>query len=104
MDRTAAFLILTLITIISLLAFLALFSRSPIFSSFTIALGYSLYLFVANEKAGVHNAQEFENRFWTVMSLMFSSVAMFAAGEFRSVSVSARLDAKLLAIHCYIHF
>lgn len=33
-----------------LLIFLALFARSPIFSSLITALLYTLYLFVANEK------------------------------------------------------
>ena len=30
------------------------------------------------DRAGVHNAQEFENRFWTVFALMLSTTALFA--------------------------
>ena len=78
MDRTAALLIFTLLSITSLLLSLALLASAPIFSALTLLLLYTLYLFLANEKAGVHNAQEFENRFWTVLALAFSSVTAFA--------------------------
>ena len=33
---------------------------------------------MANEKAGVHNAQEFENRFWTVFAFAFGTTIFFA--------------------------
>mmetsp|Transcript_25958 Transcript_25958/g.54032 ORF Transcript_25958/g.54032 Transcript_25958/m.54032 type:complete len:1266 (-) Transcript_25958:28-3825(-) len=79
MDRFAALLLMLTLSLTLLLIFLALFARSPIFSSLITALLYTLYLFVANEKAGVHNAQEFENRFWTVFALMVSTTALFAA-------------------------
>jgi len=78
MDRVAAMAIMFFMSLLTLLLFLALFARSPIFSSLSLALLYTLYLFLANEKAGVHNAQEFENRFWTVFALMAGSTAMFA--------------------------
>ena len=87
MDRTAAFLILTLISLATLLLALALLASSPIFSFLTLLLLYSLYLFLANEKAGVHNAQEFENRFWTVLALAFSSVVAFAKDSPLAVGV-----------------
>jgi len=62
----------------TILFFLALFARSPIFAALITALLYTLYLFLANEKLSVHNAQEFENRFWTVFALMFSTALFFA--------------------------
>jgi hypothetical protein len=105
MDRVAAMGLMLVMSLLSLLLFLALFAVAPIFCSLSLALGYTLYLFLANEKAGVHNAQEFENRFWvrsitrppppsppptnlppltslthptqTVFALMVASIAMF---------------------------
>mmetsp|Transcript_12889 Transcript_12889/g.23588 ORF Transcript_12889/g.23588 Transcript_12889/m.23588 type:complete len:1284 (-) Transcript_12889:1583-5434(-) len=78
MDRTIVMMLMLLASLITILLFLAFFARAPIFSSLVCALLYTLYLFVANEKAGVHNAQEFENRFWTVFALMFSTAVLFA--------------------------
>ena len=64
MERFLALTIMFVMSLSSILVALAVFARSPIFCTLTLALMYTLYLFLANEKAGVHNAQEFENRFW----------------------------------------
>jgi len=60
------------------LLFLAIFAVAPIFCSCIISLIYTLYLFIANEASGIHHAQEFENRFWTVLAVMFSTALFFA--------------------------
>jgi len=78
MDRGAAMLILLGVLVGMSLAFLALFAMAPIFCSCIISLLYTLYLFIANETAGIHHAQEFENRFWTVLAVMFSTALFFA--------------------------
>ena len=78
MDRFLAMMIFWGMCFMSLILLLAMFSRAPIFSTLIVALLYTLYLFLANEKAGVHNAQEFENRFWTVFALMVGTTVLFA--------------------------
>jgi hypothetical protein len=57
---------------------LALFAYAPILCSCVLSLLYTLYLFVAYEEHGVHHAQEFENRFWTIFALLFSTAMFFA--------------------------
>lgn len=57
---------------------LAFFSFAPIFCSCVVSLLYTLYLFIANEGAGVHHAQEFENRFWTIFAILLSTALFFA--------------------------
>jgi hypothetical protein len=37
-----------------------------------------MYLFMAYEESGVHHAQEFENRFWTIFALLLSTALVFA--------------------------
>eukprot|EP00536_Pseudo-nitzschia_multiseries_P010728 jgi/Psemu1/297650/fgenesh1_pm.337_\ len=58
MDRVVAMLILLAICLLSLV--------------------YTLYLFVAYEEHGVHHAQEYENRFWTIFAMLFSTALFFA--------------------------
>jgi len=60
------------------LIILALFAMAPIWCSCLLTLIYTLYLFVANEEHGVHHAQEYENRFWTIFALLFSTALFFA--------------------------
>jgi hypothetical protein len=60
------------------LILLALFAVAPIFCSCLVSLLYSLYLFMAYEESGVHHAQEFENRFWTIFALLLSTALLFA--------------------------
>lgn len=60
------------------LMLLALFAVAPIFCSCLVSLLYTLYLFFTNEESGVHHAQEFENRFWTIFALLFSTALFFA--------------------------
>ena len=57
---------------------LALFAVAPIVCSCLLSLVYTLYLFMAYEESGVHHAQEFENRFWTIFALLFSTALFFA--------------------------
>jgi len=61
-----------------ILLLLALFAAAPILCSIFASLLYTLYLFLAHETAGVHHAQEFENRFWTVFTLLSSTALFFA--------------------------
>jgi len=61
-----------------LLLFLALFAKAPIFSSSVGSLLYTLFYFITNESHEVHNAQEFENRFWTILAVLFSTAVIFA--------------------------
>lgn len=58
--------------------FLAFFAFAPVFCSCILSLLYTLYLFVANEEHGVHHSQEFENRFWTIFAVLFSTALFFA--------------------------
>ena len=57
---------------------MAFFNFAPIFCSCLVSLLYSLYLFISNEEHGIHHAQEFENRFWTIFAFLFSSALFFA--------------------------
>lgn len=60
------------------LLLLALFAVAPIICSCLLSLIYTLYLFIAYEESGVHHAQEYENRFWTIFALLFSTALIFA--------------------------
>lgn len=51
---------------------------APICCSCLLSLIYTLYLFMAYEEHGVHHHQEYENRFWTVFALLFSTALFFA--------------------------
>lgn len=57
---------------------MALFAVAPLFCSCLLSLVYGLYLFMAYEESGVHFAQEYENRFWTIFALLFSTALFFA--------------------------
>jgi hypothetical protein len=57
---------------------LALFAVAPVVCSCLLSLVYTLYLFMAYEESGVHHAQEYENRFWTIFALLFSTALFFA--------------------------
>lgn len=61
-----------------MLMVLALFAVAPIVCSCLLSLVYTLYLFMAYEESGVHHAQEYENRFWTIFALLFSTALFFA--------------------------
>lgn len=71
-------LILLGVLVSTVLMILALFAVAPVFCSCLVSLLYTLYLFLANEEHGVHHAQEFENRFWTIFALLFSTALFFA--------------------------
>jgi len=70
-------LLLGVIVLFTLL-FLALFAVAPIFWSCVASLLYTLTIFLFNERHHVHNAQEFENRFWTLFAVLFSTALFFA--------------------------
>lgn len=78
MDRFAAMLILLGCLVSTVLIVLALFAVAPIVCSCLLSLFYSLYLFMAYEESGVHHAQEFENRFWTIFAGLLSTALIFA--------------------------
>ena len=63
---------------ILLLLFLAFFAMAPIFCSSVGSLLYTLFFFLFNEAHEVHNAQEFENRFWTIFAVLLSTAIIFA--------------------------
>jgi len=78
MDRVLAMLMLLALLVAFVLIFLALFAMAPICCSCLLSLVYTLYLFMAYEEHGVHHAQEYENRFWTIFALLFSTALFFA--------------------------
>lgn len=78
MDRSLAMLLLLGSLFSLILLAMALFAMAPIFFSCAVSLLYTLSYFLLNEKHGVHNAQEFENRFWTIFAVLLSTAAFFA--------------------------
>ena len=78
MDRFAAMLILLGCLVSTVLVVLSLFAVAPVVCSCLLSLFYSLYLFMAYEESGVHHAQEFENRFWTIFAGLLSTALIFA--------------------------
>lgn len=78
MDRFLAMIMLLTALCSLLLCVLALFAVAPVICSCLLSLMYSLYLFMAYEESGVHHAQEFENRFWTIFGLLLSTALFFA--------------------------
>lgn len=78
MDRSLAMLLLLGLLVLLTLLFLALFAVAPIFWSCMASLLYTLSVFLFNERHHVHNAQEFENRFWTIFAVLFSTALFFA--------------------------
>lgn len=77
MDRVAAMILLLGLMVVTVLFLLALFSVAPIFCSCLAALLYILYYFLANEASGIHHAQEFENRFWTLIAMLLTAAIIF---------------------------
>lgn len=55
-----------------------MFAMAPIVCTCILSLVYTLYLFMAYEESEIHHAQEYENRFWTIFALMFSTALFFA--------------------------
>lgn len=78
MDRFVAMLVLLGCLVSTVLFFMSLFAVAPIICSCLLSLLYSLYLFIAYEESGVHHAQEFENRFWTVFACLLAAALFFA--------------------------
>ncbi|CAB9504963.1 expressed unknown protein [Seminavis robusta] len=78
MDRILAMVLLLFLVLVVLLMFGAFFAVAPVICTCLISLLYSLYLFMAYEQSGVHQAQEYENRFWTIFGLLLSTALFFA--------------------------
>ncbi|KAG7361269.1 TRAPP trafficking subunit Trs65-domain containing protein [Nitzschia inconspicua] len=78
MDRFFAMLILLGVLVSLVLMILALFAVAPIVCTCLLSLVYTLYLFMAYEESSFHHAQEYENRFWTIFALLFSTAIFFA--------------------------
>jgi hypothetical protein len=79
MDRFAAMVILLGMLVTMVLILVSLFAVAPIVCSCIASLLYSLYLFIAYEESGVHHAQEFENRFWTMFAILLATALFFAS-------------------------
>jgi len=77
MDRVAAMLFLLAVIVTTAVLSLAFFSICPLFSTCITALLYVLFYFLANESSGVHHAQEFENRFWTIWSALLAVAIIY---------------------------
>ena len=60
------------------LCLLAFFAVAPILCTCLLSLVYTLYLFIAYEESGVHHAQEYENRFKTILVMLASTAILFA--------------------------
>lgn len=100
MDRSAAMLLLFMTFFGLLILILAMFAVAPIFTSLTLALFYALYHFVRDEKSGIHNAQEHENRFWTIFWLIASTVVCFAKDSPFAVGIWSPSLGFLIVLGC----
>lgn len=78
MDRVLAMLLLLAVLLVISLFILAFFNYAPILCSCLLTLVYTLFLFIAYEESGVHYAQEYENRFWTIFVMLASTALFFA--------------------------
>lgn len=83
MGRVAAMLLLLGAIVVVLLVTLALFSVAPMFCCCFAALLYILACFIINEAGGMHHAQEFENRFWTVFAVLMATAIIFVRDSVR---------------------
>lgn len=80
MDKTIRHSLLVALLIGGLLAglfLLALFARHPIFGASLMLMIYVVGCYISAENHNVHRAQEFENRFWTACSFVFSTCVFF---------------------------
>jgi hypothetical protein len=80
MDQSSRYVVLVIL-LLSVLSFLlgtlALFAYYPIFGTALIVLISSGWWYVMTEHSVLHDAQEFENRFWTLVGFVFSSCVVF---------------------------
>ncbi len=64
--------------LIAVLVMLSLWALYPIFGTTLISLMYLAWWYVRTEETNyLHHAQEFENRFWTLLAFVFSSCVVF---------------------------
>ncbi len=78
MPREAWLLLGVLMTLLAVLVMLTVWAVYPVFGTTLITLLYLAWWYVSTEKTGyVHHAHEFENRFVTLLSFVFSSCVVF---------------------------
>ena len=82
-DLTAGplFVLVVLCTsIIWMFLMIALVFRAPILGTCICSLGYVVYLYLTTDgQWRWHDAQEFENRFWTIMAVFFATSVLYAS-------------------------
>ncbi|CAK4655188.1 unnamed protein product [Aphanomyces euteiches] len=57
--------------------FLAFFALAPVLCASCVGILYVIGLYLSTESNAWHHAQEFENRFWTVMAFLFSTALFY---------------------------
>jgi len=63
-----------LVTMLLVLMFLAFFAHAPVLCASFVGIFYIVGLYLSTESRWRwHDAQEFENRFWTVTAFLFST-------------------------------
>ncbi|KAG5182472.1 hypothetical protein JKP88DRAFT_263274 [Tribonema minus] len=80
MDKTSRQMLLVALLVgalLLLLALLALFSFYPVFGMTLMTSCYVVWCYLFTENHLVHRAQEFENRFWTVLGFVSSTCVLF---------------------------
>ena len=78
-EQRAALLVLAIVVGLALvLAGVYMAAVAPILGSSVLGLMYMVYLFLTTEHWGWHNAQEYENRFWSLCAFMLTAAFMFA--------------------------
>ncbi|KDO35265.1 hypothetical protein SPRG_00111 [Saprolegnia parasitica CBS 223.65] len=70
--------LMLLLTMFWAFVFLAFFAYAPVLCASIVGFLYVIGLYLSTEsKWAWHNAQEFENRFWTVMAFLFSTALVY---------------------------
>ncbi|RHY39370.1 hypothetical protein DYB30_002750 [Aphanomyces astaci] len=67
-----------LLTMVVSFLFLAFFSYAPVLCACCVGILYVIGLYLGFESKAWHHAQEFENRFWTVMAFLFSTALFYS--------------------------
>ncbi|ETW05129.1 hypothetical protein H310_04146 [Aphanomyces invadans] len=67
-----------LLTMVVAFVFLAFFSFAPVLCACCVGILYVIGLYLGFESKAWHHAQEFENRFWTVMAFLFSTALFYS--------------------------
>ncbi|KAF0689114.1 Aste57867_19386 [Aphanomyces stellatus] len=69
--------VMLLFTMLIAFLFLAFFSYAPVLCASCVGIFYVIGLYLSTESNAWHHAQEFENRFWTVMAFLFSTALFY---------------------------